>query len=278
MMKLEQLTIKSIEYRKTILRLIKTANAGHIGGSLSCVDILNVLYNHVMDITPDNFHSPDRDHYIQSKGHSVEALYAVLADKGFINPAELDTIGQYQSALIGHPTRRVNGIEHNTGALGHGWAVGLGMALAGKLDNKPHRVFVLLGDGELDEGSNWEAAQASVHYDLDNLVVIVDRNRLQISGETEQVMRLEPLVEKFSAFGMAVRLVDGNDASALVNLFEQLPFQAGKPNLVLAQTNKGKGISFIENQVSWHHHVPTEDQYRAALMELDEQEVDLEER
>ncbi len=266
---------KSIEYRKTILRIIKAANAGHTAGSLSCIDILNVLYNYVMDITPQNFSSPQRDRYIQSKGHSVEALYVVLADKGFFPAAELDTLGRFRSHFVGHPTRKVPGIEHNTGALGHGLSVSVGLALGAKYRGSPHRVFTLLGDGELAEGSSWEALMAAGHYQLDNLVIIVDRNRLQITGSTEDVMGLEPLADKFAAFGCAVRSCDGNDVEALTQALEQLPFVRGKPNLLLAQTTKGKGVSFMEDVARWHHRVPADEEYAAALRELETAEMTL---
>ena len=268
-MEILDLQRKSIHYRKTILRIIKQANAGHTGGSLSCVDILNVLYNHVMNITPENFHEIDRDHYIQSKGHSVEALYTVLADKGFYPQAELDSLNHFQSHFVGHPTRKVNGIEHNTGALGHGLSVSVGLALAAKKSGYTYRVFTLLGDGELAEGSSWEALMSAHQYKLDNLVVIVDRNTLQISGRTEEVMGLEPLADKFAAFGCAVRICDGNDIPNLIETFNKLPFESGKPNLVLARTIKGKGISFIEDAVQWHHKVPSDDEFRTAIRELD---------
>lgn len=260
---------KSIAYRKTLLKAITHAGAGHTGGSLSCIDILNVLYNHVMRITPQNFASPVRDHYIQSKGHSVEALYTVLADQGFFPVSELDTLTRGGSHFIGHPTRKVPGIEHNTGALGHGLAVAVGLALAAKLDAHPHCVYTLLGDGELAEGSVWEASMTAAHYKLDNLVVIIDRNRLQISGPTEEVMALEPLPDKFAAFGYAVQSVRGNDIDALVDIFAQVPFIPGKPNLIVAETVKGAGVSFMENSVTWHHHVPSADELARALQELD---------
>jgi transketolase len=265
----KELEIKSINYRRKVLSIIKAANAGHTGGSLSAVDILNVLYNNVMDITPQNFQSVDRDHYIQSKGHSVEALYVVLADKGFYPESELDTLNRYQSHFIGHPTRKINGVEQNTGALGHGLPIAVGTALAGKLDSRDYRVFTLLGDGELEEGSNWEASMSAAHYGLDNLVVIVDHNKLQITGPIETVTGIDNLRRKFEAFGYAVREVDGNSISDLVEVFDQMPFETGKPNLILAHTVKGKGVSFIENQVGWHHHVPTDEEYRIAMQELD---------
>lgn len=267
---------KSLLYRKTLLKLIYSAKAGHIGGSLSCVDLLNVLYNHVMNITPENFSAIDRDHYIHSKGHAVEALYAVLADKGFFAWEELETVEKYGSHFTGHPTRDVPGIEQNTGALGHGLPLAVGMALASKLDGRNNRIFTIMGDGELAEGSIWEASASAAHYKLNNLVAIIDRNTLQISGRTENVMAMEPLADKFAAFGYAVRQVDGNDVQALVELFDHLPFEHGKPNLVLAQTTKGKGISFIEDKAPWHHKVPSETEFEIALRELGLAEKDLE--
>lgn len=267
---------KSIEYRKTILTIIHQANAGHTGGSLSCVDILNVLYNHVMNVSPQNFDDPDRDRYVQSKGHSVEALYTVLADKGFYPREELATLGRHRSHFIGHPTRKVPGVEQNTGALGHGLSVAVGMALGAKLDGRGYRVFTLLGDGELTEGSSWEAAMTAAHYRLDNLIVIIDRNGLQITGPTERVVALESLEDKFRAFGFAVRACDGNDITDLVRTFEQVPFEPGKPSLVLAHTVKGKGVSFIENQIGWHHKVPSAEQLAQGLAELDRAQAELE--
>jgi transketolase len=271
-MNITALQQKSIEYRRNILDAIWKARAGHTGGSLSCVDILNVLYNQVMDIRPENFDQVDRDHYIHSKGHSVEALYVVLADKGFFSKEALNTMEKYCSNLIGHPTRAVPGIEQNTGALGHGLAIAAGVALAGKKDQKTYRVFTIMGDGELTEGSIWEAGIISAHYHLDNLVVIIDRNNLQITGRTESVMATEPLDDKFRSFGFAVRHVDGNDIQSLISLFDQLPFELGKPNLVIAHTIKGKGISFIEDNVAWHHHVPTEAELATAMLELQQAE------
>jgi transketolase len=274
--KIKLLESKSILHRRIILKMIFLANAGHTGGSLSCVDILNVLYNHSMNISPQNFSQVDRDHYIHSKGHSVEALYAVLADKGFFPIELLDNVEKYASDFIGHPTRRVLGVEQNTGALGHGLSVSVGMALAAKKDGRPDRVFTIMGDGELTEGSIWEASASAAHYHLDNLVAIIDRNTLQISGRTENVMAMEPLEEKLVAFGYAVRHVDGNNVAQLAALFESLPFESGKPNLVLAHTVKGKGISFMEDQIHWHHRVPTEAEYAAALLELEQAEKVLE--
>src|SRR4051812_4017446 len=265
----KELAIKSIEYRKKILKYIVQANAGHTGGSLSCIDILNVLYNDVMNVNPANIKSPDRDRYIQSKGHCVEALFVVLADKGFFPESDLETLCKYKSHYIGHPTKKVNGIEQNTGALGHGLSISVGTAIAAKLDNKKFRVFTLLGDGELPEGSNWEAALTASHYKLDNLCAIIDNNKLQITGPTNEVCNTDPIDAKFESFGWAVRHVDGHDLNVLKEAFDELPFTKDKPSLVIAHTLKGKGISYMENAVKWHHGVPDEKQYQDALTELD---------
>ncbi len=270
-----ELQRKSLEYRRGVVDLIKSTGAGHTGGSLSCVDILNVLYNHTLNVSPETFHSPDRDRYIQSKGHSVEALYVVLADRGYFPREALKTVERYQSPYIGHPTRDVNGIEQNTGALGHGLSVAVGIAIAAKLDKRSYRVFTLLGDGELSEGSNWEALMSAAHYKLDNLVVIIDRNKLQITGPTDEVNAVEPLPEKFRAFGAAVCECNGNNIEELKNLFDQVPFEIGKPNVIIAHTTKGKGVSFMENAVQWHHKVPTDAEYATALQEFEQAEAEL---
>ncbi len=266
------LKLKSILHRRLVLKMIYTAKAGHTGGSLSCVDILNVLYNHVMNINPENFPDINRDHYIHSKGHSVEALYAVLADKGFFKLVDLDTTEKYGSDFIGHPTRKVPGIEQNTGALGHGLSIAVGMALAAKKNGNKDRVYTIMGDGEITEGSIWEASASASNFHLDNLIAIIDRNTLQITGRTEEVMAMEPIEEKFTAFGFAVRCVDGHNIPDMIELFNNIPFETGKPNLVIARTIKGRGISFMEDQVGWHHHVPTEAEYATAMKELDEAE------
>ena len=269
------LALKSLRYRREILRIIKHAGAGHTGGSLSCTDILNVLYHRVLRVSPATFSDPRRDRYVQSKGHSVEALFVVLADRGFFPAGDLDTLGQYRSHFVGHPTRKVPGIEQNTGALGHGLPLCTGMAIGGKLDAAPFRVFTLLGDGELAEGSNWEAAMAAAHYKLDNLTAIIDCNTLQITGRTRDVMSNEPLADKFTAFGWAVRTVDGHDFAALTAALEK-PLEPGKPSAVIARTTKGKGISFMEDVGKWHHGVPSDDEYARALAELDAQLAKLE--
>ena len=265
----QELNKKSITYRKKILQYITKAKAGHTGGSLSCIDILNVLYNEVLNVSPENFTSPDRDRYVQSKGHCVEALYVVLADKGFFPEEDLNTLCQYKSHYIGHPTKKVKGVEQNTGALGHGLPICVGNALAAKMDEKDFRVFTLLGDGELPEGSNWEAALSAAHYKLDNLCAIVDKNSLQITAATADVMSTDPLDKKWEAFGWAVKEVNGNDIEELKAAFNSLPFEKGKPSVIIAHTIKGKGISFMENELKWHHGVPDKEQYEIAQQELD---------
>lgn len=266
----KELKLKSIEYRKKILKYIVGANAGHTGGSLSSTDILNVLYNDVLNVSPENFSSPDRDRYVQSKGHCVEALFVVLADKGFFPEEDLNTLCKYKSHYIGHPTKKVKGVEQNTGALGHGLPICTGMAIAAKMDQKEYRVFTLMGDGELPEGSNWEAALSAAHYKLDNLCAIVDKNSLQITAATADIMNTDPLDEKWKAFGWAVREVNGNDIDALRAAFAALPFEKGKPSVIIAHTTKGKGVSYMENELKWHHGVPNKEQYEQALKELDE--------
>ncbi len=264
-----ELELKSIEYRKKLLTYIKGANGGHTAGSLSCVDILNVLYNRILNVNPEKLADPGRDRYIQSKGHSVEALYVVLADRGFFPESDLETMSRHGSHYVGHPTRKIAGIEQNTGALGHGLPLSVGVALAGKMDDADYRVFTLLGDGELAEGSNWEAMMAAAHHRLDNLTAIVDRNMLQITGSTEDVCALESLCAKFEAFGWSVKSVSGHDIAALTEVLINTPFTPGKPSMVIARTTKGKGVSYMENVAKWHHGVPSDEQFKQALFELD---------
>jgi transketolase len=271
----QELQIKSVNYRKSLLKYIKIADAGHTGGSLSCTDILNVLYNDVLNVSPENFEDKNRDRYIQSKGHSVESLYVVLADQGFFPEKDLETISKFQSKYVGHPTRKVNGIEFNTGALGHGLPLSAGIALAAKKDGLTYKVFTLLGDGELAEGSNWEAAMMAAHYKLDNLVAILDHNGLQISGRTPEVCSPYPIDEKFRAFGWSVISVDGNNISHLREVFGKIPVESGKPTLVIANTVKGKGVSYMEDIAKWHHGVPSDELYRLAMDELDQQLAEL---
>jgi transketolase len=266
-----ELQLKSVTYRKKILKYIVGAGAGHTGGSLSCIDILNVLYNEVLNVDPTTFHNTDRDRYIQSKGHCVEALFVVLADKNFFPESDLETLCKYKSHYIGHPTKKVNGIEQNTGALGHGLPISVGVAIAAKLDKKEYKVFTLLGDGELPEGSNWEAALTASHYKLDNLCAIIDNNKLQITGTNVEVCNTNPIDGKFENFGWAVKEVDGHDVNALKEIFATLPFEKGKPSLIIAHTTKGKGVSYMENSVKWHHGVPNKEEYQDAMAELDQQ-------
>lgn len=273
-----ELQIKSVNYRKSLLKYIKIANAGHTGGSLSCTDILNVLYNDVLNVSPENFGDRNRDRYIQSKGHSVESLYVVLADLGFFPESDLETISKFQSKYVGHPTRKVKGIEFNTGALGHGLSLSAGIALAGKKDHLTYKVFTLIGDGELAEGSNWEAAMMAAHYKLDNLVAILDHNSLQISGRNRDVCSPYPIDEKFKAFGWSVISVDGNSIPQLRKTFGKIPVETGKPTFVIANTVKGKGVSYMEDVAKWHHGVPSDELYKQAMEELDLQLTELEKK
>jgi len=266
---LKLLAQKATQTRIAILNMIYQGKGGHIGGALSCTDILVALYYAVMRIDPKHPNWESRDRFVLSKGHSVEGLYAILADLGFISETELGSYRGFHSRLIGHPTNNVPGIEVNTGALGHGLSVGVGMALAGKMDRKDYKVYALMGDGELAEGSVWEAAMAGSHYKLDNLIGIVDRNRLQIGGNTEDVMALEDLKAKWQAFGWEVLDGDGHDFQTLVGMLARIPVVSGKPHVIIANTIKGKGISFMENQSGWHHRVPNDREYAEALHELE---------
>ena len=269
-----ELQLKAVALRRSMLRLIFNAGAGHTGGGLSCLDILNVLYNRVLNVSPETVGDPMRDRYVQSKGHSVEALYAVLADRGFFPASDLDTVCHYQSHYVGHPTRHIPGIEMNTGALGHGLPICIGMALAAKMDGAKYRVFTVLGDGELAEGSNWEGGLAAAHYKLDNLTAILDHNTLQITGHTREVMSNEPVDEKWRSFGWEVRTVNGHDYAALTKALTDPP-EPGKPTFIIANTVKGKGVSFMENVAKWHHGVPSEAELKQALSELDAAEAKL---
>ena len=268
-----ELKLKSVLLRKNLLKYIYKAKAGHTGGSLSCVDTLNVLYNLVLNVDPNDFKNPNRDRYIQSKGHSVEALFVTLADRGFFLESDLETFCQYQSHYIGHPTKKVNGVEQNTGALGHGLPICVGEAIAAKLDNKTHRVYTLLGDGELLEGSNWEAFLSASHYKLDNLYAILDNNKQQITGSNNEVMNTDSVREKLEAFGWAVKDVDGHNLKELEESLNSGPLVAGKPNFIIAHTIKGKGISYMEGIIKWHHGVPTPEQYEIAVSELNQAEA-----
>lgn len=267
----KELQHKSIKYRLDLLKYIKIAKTGHTGGDLSCIDILNVLYNDVLNVSPNNFHDKNRDRYIQSKGHAVEALFVILADQGFYPESDLETMSKYKSPYVGHPTRKVNGIEFNTGALGHGLPIAAGIALAAKKDNSAYRVFSLMGDGELAEGSNWEAAMFAAHNKLDNLVVILDHNTLQITGRNAEVCSPHPIDEKWKAFGWNVISVNGHNFAELRNALNETPTVKNKPTFVIANTIKGKGVSYMEDVKKWHHGVPSDEEYAIAIKELEAQ-------
>lgn len=268
MVDIKALKIEAIEIRKRTLEIIHNASSGHTGGSLSSIDILVALYYHVLNIDPEKPDWPDRDRFIMSKGHSAEGLYCTLARRGFFDEKELETYGKFNSMLFGHPTRYVPGVELNTGSLGHGLSVGVGLALAAKRQKLPYRTFVLMGDGEHGEGSIMEAAVSAGHYKLDNLVAIVDRNRLQISGTTEEVMSMARLADRYRVNDWDVIECDGNNMKQLIEVFNKLPFGGGKPMIVIANTIKGKGVSFIENNVIWHHKVPNDKELKQAIEEL----------
>jgi len=256
--------------RMRSLRMVHSGGVGHPGGDLSSADILATLYGFVLRVDPRNPLDPNRDRFIMSKGHSAASFYAVLAEAGFFPVSDLDTYAQPLSALNGHPSNtKVPGVETSTGALGHGLPFAVGAALAAKLSAASWRVYVLTGDGELQEGSNWEAAMTAAQYGLDNLVLIVDRNRFQQGDETEKTVALEPLRHKFEAFGWSVSEVDGHDHAALCQRFCEAPFESGYPSCVIAHTQKGKGVSFMQNTAGWHHRVPTAQELEAALKEIE---------
>lgn len=243
---------------------------GHIGGDMSVMEILTDLYFRQMNISPENPEDPDRDLFILSKGHAMEAYYAVLCEKGFLKLDEVTAqFSKFGSPYIGHPNNKLPGIEMNSGSLGHGLPVSVGMALAVKMDGKPNRVYVVTGDGELAEGSNWEGAMSAAMYHLDNLVWIIDRNRLQISGGTEDVMALEDLRKKAESFGWNVLTADGNDIDELDAAFAQAKETKGRPTCIIANTIKGKGSPIMENKAGWHHHLPNETEYAAIMKDLE---------
>jgi transketolase len=255
--------------RQMSLRMVHAAKMGHPGGDLSAADILAALYFRVLSVDPANPSDPHRDRFVLSKGHASAVLYATLAEAGFFPAEWLATYMQPLSSLNGHPDRnKVPGVEANTGPLGHGLPVAVGMALAAKMNGASWRTFVLTGDGELQEGSIWEAAMAAPHFALDRLTVIVDRNGLQQGDSTEQTMRLEPLADRWRAFGWEVVEIDGHDVEGLIGTFARVPLAPGKPTCVIARTRKGRGVSFIENRVEWHHRVPTDAELETALAEL----------
>lgn len=259
---------KAYEIRKRTLETIRAGKAGHVGGDMSEADILTVLFYEVLRKDPKNPHWPLRDRYVQSKGHCVETYLTILGDLGYFPPEELSAYSAFGSRFIGHPHNKIPGIEVCSGALGHGLSIGVGMALGAKMDALDVHTYVLMGDGELAEGSLWEAAMAAANFALDNLTAIVDRNHLQISGNTEDVMRLEPLRAKWEAFGFYVLEIDGHDYGQIYRALTHR--ERSRPVLVLANTIKGKGISYMENNAKWHHGLPDADQFAEALRELEE--------
>ena len=269
---MDKLTRKSYELRRDIIEMMHKSKAGHVGGDLSVVDILTVLYYDIMNVSPENFKDDNRDRFLLSKGHCADALFIVVGDRGFFNKQEaLDTLSHYKSKFIGHPNTEVNGIEINSGSLGHGLSVGVGMALAAKMDKKSYRTYVVLGDGEMAEGSNYEAMMAAHQYKLDNLCATVDLNKLQISGTTDEVMSSSSMAEKFASFGWnVIEVEDGNNCEQLSKAYREAEQCKGKPSVVIAHTVKGKGVSFMENQKSWHHGVMSQEQYEQAVKELEE--------
>ena len=256
--------------RFSAMTMTNHSRLGHTGGDLSSSDILATLYlGNILNVDPQEPTWPQRDRFIMSKGHCSGAFYSTLAFKGFFPREMLATFMDPLSRLNGHPDRnKLPGVEANTGVLGHGLPIAVGAALAARMRGEDWRVFVLTGDGELQEGSNWEAAMTAQHYGLDNLVVIVDRNRIQQGDFTEKTIRMEPLAPKWTAFGFAVAEVDGHDHAALLERFSSLPLELGKPTCIIANTIKGKGVSFAENKPAWHHGVPTQEQLVAAAAEL----------
>ena len=250
--------------RADAVTMITRAKTGHTGGAMSCLDILTCLFYHTMK---------EGDHFLLSKGHSVEGYWAILADLGYFDKSLLKTFSMAGSPLIGHPNNKVSGVEMSTGALGHGLPVGVGAALAASRDGSGHRVFVVMGDGEQAEGSVWEAAMAGANYKLGNLYAIIDRNGLQISGPTENVMALEDFAAKWGAFGWEVTEADGNDMAQLVDYFDTHT-GGDRPHCLIAHTVKGKGLPFAENRADWHHHVPTEEQLKEAYRNLGVEGVD----
>lgn len=267
---MENLTAKSFELRQDVVRMVVSGKAGHIGGDMSVMDILVSLYFHEMNVGPENFSDPGRDKFVLSKGHSVEALYAVLAAKGFFPIDQvIEEFSHFGSKFIGHPNNKLPGIEMNSGSLGHGLPVCVGMALAEKMNKSSARVYTVMGDGELAEGSVWEGAMAASQYKLDNLCAVVDRNRLQISGNTEDVMHHDNLCDRFRSFGWNVISVNGNSINELNAAFDTAKTVKGMPTVVIANTIKGYGSSVMENKANWHHKVPTEDEVKQIMSDLE---------
>lgn len=255
------------------LRMTHNAQSSHIGSCLSIADILAVLYGGVLNVKPEEPNWENRDRFILSKGHACAVVYAVLAECGFFPLEWLDSFYQNGSELSGHISHKVSGVEVSTGSLGHGLSIGCGMALAGKRDNKAYRVFVLLSEGDCDEGSTWEAAMFASHHKLDNLVVIIDYNKLQALGQVEDILRLEPLADKWRSFGWSVVEIDGHNYDEIYRALRSVsfifePFRFKQPTCIIVHTIKGKGVSFMENQVAWHYKFPNDEELMRALEEI----------
>lgn len=253
---------RSFDLRRDCVDIIVAGGGGHIGGDMSMMDVLSYLYFDEMNISPENMTDPSRDRFVLSKGHSMEAYYAVLCAKGFLNLEDVKkNFSKFGSKYIGHPNNKLPGIEMNSGSLGHGLPVCVGMALAGKMDGRDYRVYTVMGDGELAEGSVWEAAMSATQFNLDNLCAVIDRNHLQISGNTEDVMHQDSLQQRWAAFGWNVITVNGHDYKAIAKAFADARACKGKPTVLIAETIKGYGSAVMENKASWHHHVPTQEEY-----------------
>lgn len=274
---LHDLSLKAAQVRSLAMDAVFSAASGHIGGSLSVADILTVLYFHTMKVDPEAPQAPDRDRLILSKGHTTPALYATLALKGYFPVEELKLFRSVEGHYSGHPDMvHVPGVDMSTGSLGQGISAAVGMALAGQMDRKDHRIYAVLGDGEVEEGQVWEAAMAAAKYHLDNLCAVVDVNGLQIDGKTADVMPSEPLDKKFEAFNWNVIQVDGHDIAAVAAAFEAAKKGKGKPTVILARTVKGKGVSFMEGDAGWHGKAPNAEQYEKAHAELEAKIAELE--
>lgn len=268
---MENLKVKAYDLRKDVVDMILAGKGGHIGGDMSVMEILVTLYFKQMNVSPENPQDGDRDRFVLSKGHSVEAYYAVLAARGFLDIQDvIANFSKFGSKYIGHPNNKIPGIEMNSGSLGHGLPVCVGMALAGKKDKKNYRVYTVMGDGELAEGSVWEGFMAAHQYKLDNLCAVVDRNRLQISGNTEDVMGHDDLVQRIASFGWhVIDVKDGNNIDELNAAFEEAKTVKGKPTAIIANTVKGCGSSVMENKANWHHKVPTQEEYQQIIADFE---------
>ena len=267
--RIRELKLKAVALRKRVVTLAHDAGSAHIGGALSCTDMITALFYEIMNVSPETVDDPDRDIFIMSKGHTHEPYLCALSDRGFITEETLRSFRTFRSDLLGHPNCRVAGVEINSGALGHGLSVGVGAAIAKKRDGMGSRVYVLMGDGELAEGSVWEAAMSAGNYKLNNLVAIIDRNRLQLSGATEEIMKLEPLEQKWASFGFETVQVDGNDMESILGGYRRIDWESDRPKLIISNTTKGKGVSFMENTVAWHAGAPDDEQYELAMEELE---------